>query len=361
MLGHELRNPLAPIATALELMRLQSGNLALVAKSRDIIARQVTLMTRMVDDLLDVSRITRGRIELRRELVDLHTVIERAIEMARPLLDERRHHFEQRLPWGPLRLQGDPMRLAQAIANLLNNAAKYTDPGGRITLEVQASGNEWLIAVKDNGIGLAQDVSERIFDLFVQGEHTPARSRGGLGLGLTLVRTIADLHGGSVAVVSAGIGCGSEFMVRLPSAPGLPTQRPGPGRNMDDAAMAQHILVADDNVDAAESLGYLLRTFGHEVVVVYDGLNAVIEAVRMRPDVIILDIDMPKMNGYDVARHLRTAEGLTDSVLVALTGYAQERDRQRAREAGFDHHFAKPLDVDRLTAVLRTCGGDSIG
>ncbi|MDB5771180.1 MAG: hybrid sensor histidine kinase/response regulator [Burkholderia sp.] len=354
MLGHELRNPLAPIMTSLELMRMHSHDTAQIARSRDMIARQVTLMTRLVDDLLDVSRITRGKIELRKQSVSLETAVDRALEMTRPLIDERCHLLSLTLPDEPLWLFADPTRLSQVLANLLHNAAKYTNAGGCLALTARKEDDELVLAVSDNGIGLDPELREKVFDLFVQGADSIDKARGGMGLGLTLVRSLVHLHGGTVEARSAGPGRGSEFIVRLPL--GKPSveaiERNETESTNFTAGPERTILIVDDNIDAAESLGEFLKAYGHRITITHDGLSAIDKAARLRPDAIILDIGLPNMNGYQVAQRLRSDIGLTSSLLVAVTGYAQERDRVSAQAAGFDHHFAKPLDVNKLAAIL---------
>jgi PAS domain S-box-containing protein len=355
MLGHELRNPLAPIMNSLELMRFHGDAPKQSARLRETIGRQVALMTRLVDDLLDVSRITRGKIQLKMENATLEYIVERAVEIVRPLIDERGHVFTMNLPTQPVSIHCDPARLAQVLANLLHNAAKYTDTGGCITLSAREEMGTLVLAVTDNGIGLAKESQEKIFELFVQDPNSLAKARGGLGLGLTLVRSLVRLHGGEVHVRSEGYGCGSEFTVTLP----IRQPPPGTADSQEDAEPSalhdtprRSILIVDDNVDAAESLGEFLKVSGHTIRIVHDGAAAVNEAVRLQPDVVILDIGMPAMNGYEVAQRLRTEVGLKSSLLLAVTGYAQERDRLTAEAAGFDHHFAKPLDIRKLKAVL---------
>jgi PAS domain S-box-containing protein len=354
MLGHELRNPLAPIMASLELMRIRDQDAGQVARSRDIIARQMALMTRLVDDLLDVSRITRGKIELKMETILLDAVVERALEIACPLIEERRHQFSLTLPSEPVSLLGDPSRLAQVLANLLQNAAKYTDTGGRISLDARVENHQLILTVADNGMGLEPQLREKVFELFVQGANSIERARGGLGLGLTLVRSLVQLHGGTVEARSAGPGQGSQFVITLPLHARAETfcdqdeLRPVG----DGPVNERKILIVDDNLDAAESLGEFLKACGHIVHITHDGASAIDEAIRLRPDAIILDIGLPSMNGYEVAQRLRSMAGLASSLLIAVTGYAQERDRLSAEAAGFDHHFAKPLDVTRLAALL---------
>jgi signal transduction histidine kinase/CheY-like chemotaxis protein len=353
MLGHELRNPLAPVTTALQIMRIHESEPSRVARSREIVERQIEHMTRLIDDLLDVSRITRGKIELREQPLLLSAVIERAIESARPLIDERGHRIALDLPTEPVTFLADPARLAQVFANLLNNAAKYTDVGGRIWLRARAEGNELVVGVKDDGPGLTKELRKRAFDLFMQGPQTRARARGGLGIGLTLVRRLVELHGGTVDALSEGPGRGTEFVVRLPlrlppvadGAP--PTAAVGPG------GPRRRILVVDDNVDAAEALGELLRDFGHEVVTAHDGARALDQARLHRPEIVLLDISMPEMDGFEVAKRIRGDLGLGDALLIALTGYGEDRHRRLAREAGFDQHVTKPVDASKLEELLK--------
>lgn len=354
ILGHELRNPLAPIMNSLELMRIHANDTGQVARSRDMIARQVALMTRLVDDLLDVSRITRGKIELKKERISLGHIVERAVEIVQPLIDERRHHLVLNLPPEPAYLYGDSARLAQVLANLLHNAAKYTDAGGRIVLDASEEASNLVLVVSDNGIGIDRELQDKVFDLFVQDANSLAKARGGLGLGLTLVRRLVQLHAGSVEARSEGHGLGSQFIVTLPlRAPSITAiDQHAATEPTTQSVRPRNILIVDDNVDAAESLGEFLKTSGHRIHVAHDGAEAIREAARVRPDVVILDIGMPAMDGYQVAQSLRTEVGLTSSLLVAVTGYAQEQDRLFAQQAGFDHHFAKPLDIRKLTAIL---------
>jgi signal transduction histidine kinase len=353
MLGHELRNPLAPVTTALQIMRIHESEPSRVARSREIVERQIEHMTRLIDDLLDVSRITRGKIELREQPLLLSAVIERAIESARPLIDERGHRIALDLPTEPITFLADPARLAQVFANLLNNAAKYTDVGGRIWLRAFVDGKELVVGVKDDGPGLSNELRKHAFDLFMQGPQTRARARGGLGIGLTLVRRLVELHGGSVEALSDGPGRGTEFLVRLPlrlppavdgAAPAAAAAAGGPRRR---------ILVVDDNVDAAEALGELLRDYGHEVATAHDGTQALDHARLHRPDMVLLDISMPEMDGYEVAKRIRGELGLGDALLIALTGYGEDRHRRLAREAGFDQHVTKPVDASKLEELLK--------
>jgi signal transduction histidine kinase len=353
MLGHELRNPLAPVTTALQIMRIHESEPSRVARSREIIERQIEHMTRLIDDLLDVSRITRGKIELREQSLLLSSVVERAIESARPLIDERGHRISLDLPTEPVTFLADPARLAQVFANLLNNAAKYTDVGGRIWLRACVDGDELVVGVKDDGPGLTKELRKHAFDLFMQGPQARARARGGLGIGLTLVRRLVELHGGTVEAVSEGPGRGTEFVVRLPLR--LPQAVDGapPAAAVAAAGPRRRILVVDDNVDAAEALGELLRDYGHDVVTAHDGTQALDHARLHRPEIVLLDISMPEMDGYEVAKRVRDELGLSDALLVALSGYGEDRHRRLAREAGFDQHITKPVDSAKLEELLK--------
>jgi signal transduction histidine kinase len=355
LLAHELRNPLAPIRNSLHALQLAGADPAVAARARDMMERQVGHLVRLVDDLLDVSRIMRGKVELRREEVELAAVLARAVETARPLVEAGRHDLTVDLPPEPIRLDADAVRLAQVFGNLLANAAKYTEPGGRIRLSVEAHGPEFVVRVRDTGIGIPADMLARVFDPFVQTDAARNKSQGGLGLGLALVKSLVELHGGAVAAHSAGPGLGSEFVVRLP-ATGSPDRGPrgadrGP-RPGADARTTRNVLVVDDNRDAADSLGTLLRLKGHGVRVVYDGPAAVAAAAEYPPDLVLLDLGMPGMDGYEVARRLRQMPAFRGRTLAAVTGWGQEADRRRTREAGFDHHLVKPIDPAELSALL---------
>jgi PAS domain S-box-containing protein len=359
MLAHELRNPLAPIRNALHVMKQPGASALLLRQVREMAERQAQHMGRLLDDLLDVSRISRGRIELRKELVDVAAVVHRTIEAVRPLLEERRHEVEVALPPGPLRVEADPTRLEQILMNLLNNAAKYTDPGGHIRVSAERDGGEVVLRVRDTGIGIAADMLPKVFDLFVQAERRLDRAQGGVGIGLTLVKRLTELHGGRVEAHSEGPGRGSEFVVRLPAAAEQDRGgEPPAGQRPEDATPhRRRVLVVDDNTDAADSLALLLRLAGQDVRAAYDGPSALALAGEFRPELVFLDIGMPGMDGYEVARRLRQQPGVDGLTLVALTGWGQEEDRDRSREAGFDLHLIKPVEpgaLDRLLAAQGT-------
>jgi signal transduction histidine kinase/CheY-like chemotaxis protein len=354
MLAHELRNPLAPIRNAVELMRQVETGDASFQPTREMVERQVKNLARLVDDLLDVSRITQGNIRLRKEVVDLGTILERAVDATRPLIESRAHELTVDLPQEPVRLEADPTRLEQIVSNLLNNAAKYTMPGGHIRLSAKRYGKEAVIRVRDNGIGVPPDVLGRVFEPFVQSDGSLARSEGGLGIGLTLVRSLVEMHGGRVEASSPGLGQGSEFVVRLPVRVPQTAEITAPVEEASPRSPARpvRVLVVEDNVDAAESLATLLRVWGHDVQVVHDGLEALEAASESRPEVVLLDIGLPGLDGYQVARRLREDVGLDSSLLVAMTGYGQPEDRRRSREAGIHHHFVKPVEPLVLRNLL---------
>jgi CheY-like chemotaxis protein len=315
--------------------------------------RQVKQLVRLVDDLLDVSRITHGKVTLRTESVALEDVVQRAVEEAQPLIDARRHALTISLPPEPVQLEADPSRLAQVLANLLGNAVKYTPPGGSIWLTADRTEHELVIRVRDTGAGLDPELLPHVFDVFVQGDASLDRARGGLGLGLTIVRRLVELHGGRVAATSPGLGEGSEFVVHLPLAP-APAGRTSEPRHAPVAPPrgALRVLVVDDNQDAAEALAAVLRVWGHEVELAYDGVGALDVAARWRPDVVVSDLGLPGMDGYALAKRIRSGPAFGRTLLVALSGYAREGDRRRALEAGFDHHLVKPPDLQALAAVL---------
>jgi len=356
ILAHELRNPLAPIRNALQVMRLAGTDKEVVGQARGLIDRQVGQMVRLIDDLLDLSRISRGRIALRLERVELATVVGAALESSRPFVEEAGHELSVSLPPKPIYLRADLTRLAQVLMNLLNNAAKYTERGGRIELRAERDLDRRVtIRVKDTGVGIPPDMLGRIFEMFAQVDRSLERAQGGLGIGLTLVRTLVDMHGGSVEAHSAGPGLGSEFLVRLPVISGeplavAPQDLEGGGRQ-EPALPKRRILAVDDNRDSAESMAMLLKMIGNDVCTAHDGPGAVAAAASYQPDVVLLDIGLPGMSGYEVARQIRRQrpQGV---VLVAVTGWGQEEDRRRSQEAGFDHHLVKPVDLNALQKLL---------
>jgi len=354
MLAHELRNPLAPMRNALHIMKMPGADAGTVKTSRDMMERQMHQLVRLVDDLLDVSRIIRGKIDLRCEQVDLAVVVARAVETAQPVVDAHGHELSVSLPDPPVLVQADPVRLSQVIANLLTNAAKYTDKAGRIYLSAEREGEGAAIRVRDAGLGISAEFLPHVFDLFAQGDRSLARSQGGLGIGLTLVKRLVEMHGGRVSATSAGENQGSEFTVHLPAlAHAQLAQEAGPGaypRTTD--ALRKRVLVVDDNVDAADSIAMILRMSGYDVRCVYDGHSVLQVAGAYHPDVIVLDIGLPGMSGYDVARQLRQEPQFRETPLVAVTGYGQDEDRRQSREAGFDYHLTKPVDPDALQALV---------
>ena len=354
MLAHELRNPLAPIRNAAQVLRLTAPQEAILQRQRDIIDRQVTHMAHLLDDLLDVSRVTRGNVRLKQQPITLTEVLARAVEAANPLIESRRHALNVSPPSARLHVSGDYDRLIQIVGNLLSNAAKYTEEGGTIWLEAGREGDEAIIRVRDTGVGIAPEMLPKIFDVFTQAERTLDRSQGGLGLGLTLVKNLVQMHGGRVAAHSAGLGRGSEFVVCLPALPETQASgQPEAGAPAQAQTRAHRILVVDDVADTANSLAELLGLFGHEVRTVYEGASVLSIARQFRPDLILLDIGMPGQDGYHVARQIRGDAELKEVLLVALTGYGQEEDRRLARQAGFDHLFTKPVELDALQSLLR--------
>jgi PAS domain S-box-containing protein len=355
MLAHELRNPLAPISNAVQIMRVEGPSGPSFQWSLTVIADQIKHMTRMVDDLLDVSRITRGKVDLQRQLIELADVVSIAVEASRPLLEEYRHHLTVELPNDSVLLDADPARIAQVLSNLLNNAAKYTPERGEISLLASVTRNDVLIRVRDSGIGISPDLLPRMFDLFVQADQSLSRTRGGLGIGLTVVRSLVEMHDGSVSVHSKGSGKGSEFTIRLPR-PSRSVSRGHERSRLDRSGGVgvppRRILVVDDSLKNAASLEVLLRAMGHEVHIAHDGAAALELVRQVRPDVVLLDIGLPLLDGYEVARRCRQDPELRNLVLVALTGYGQEEDRARSRKAGFNAHLVKPVDIDKLRQVL---------
>jgi PAS domain S-box-containing protein len=360
MLAHELRNPLGPMRNALYLMGMPQADAAAVAGARDIMERQLQQIVRLVDDLLDISRIIRGKIELRRERIDLADALRRAVETSGPLLDARGQSLELTLPDEPVPVMGDAIRLAQVVSNLLNNAAKYSTRPGRIGLELERQGGEAVIVVRDEGEGIAPELLPHVFELFVQGDHTLARLQGGLGIGLTLVKRLVEMHDGEVSAASAGRGKGSEFRIRLPlSQESRPAARGGAGES-PAGGRSRRVLVVDDNVDAVDSIARVLRLFGHEVASAHDGPSALARAADFLPEVIVLDIGLPGMDGYEVARRLRAMPAFRRTLIVAATGYGQEDDRRRSRQAGFDHHLTKPVDPEQLRSIIAAGGAHGL-
>jgi PAS domain S-box-containing protein len=351
MLGHELRNPLAPIVTALDLMKLRSSSPT--SREEQVIERQVEHLVRLVDDLLDVSRITRGKVELDCRAIDLQAAVVKAVEMAAPLFEQRRHRFRVDVPTKGMRLHADVARLAQIISNLLTNAARYTPPGGSIALTARREGDFVVLSVADTGIGIDPALLPHVFDLFVQGERSMERADGGLGIGLTLVQNLVRLHGGTVEAVSDGRGRGSEFIVRLPALPDDAPRRAPTAPPLPLGTIApRRIIVVDDNVDAADLTAELLARAGHEVHVAHDGPAALSLAQRVRPEVALLDIGLPVMNGYELADRLRATFGPRAPRLIAITGYGQDHDHARSEAAGFDDHLVKPVPPAVLLARI---------
>jgi CheY-like chemotaxis protein/two-component sensor histidine kinase len=348
---------------ALELLRRSDGTPAEIARARQVLDRQVTHMVRIVDDLLDVSRITQGKVELRKERLELGTVVNAAVELCRPAVDAAGHTLTVSLPDEVIALDADPVRLTQVLVNLMNNAVKFTPSGGHIWLiaettgEMQAGPDQLRIRVRDTGVGIPEDLLPRIFDMFMQGDVSLERTRAGLGVGLTLVKNLVALHGGTVEVRSSGVGSGSEFTVCLPIDPkAQPARRSSHAAEDLRPAKPLRILIADDNDDGREMLGYLLTGEGHSVALAEDGPAAIETARSFHPEVIILDIGMPGMNGYAAARAIRQQPSATTPALIALSGLGQQEDKARAAEAGFDRHFTKPVDVNDLRAYLATVG-----
>lgn len=350
-LAHELRNPLAPIRSCVGILQRQAGESAPVL---DVMERQVHHMVRLVDDLLELSRITSGKVELRMEDVELSTVVEAAIETSRPLVERGRHSFNARVPEEPVYLHADPVRLAQVLSNLVNNAARYTDPGGRIELEAHVDGDEIVVTVSDNGTGISAESLAGVFDMFSQANSRDIRAQHGLGIGLSLVRKLVEMHDGSASARSDGPGLGSEFEVRLPRV-SPPAEQPAPDAPSTER-IAHRVLVVDDNRDAADSLATLLGMVGAEVEVAYDGPHALRLVESFHPRVAVLDLGMPGMSGLDVARRIRREHDADDCALIALTGWGQEADRRLTRAAGFSHHLTKPVDFAEIQAVLSRLG-----
>ena len=351
LLAHELRNPLGPIRHAVKILRARSPSPDELQWATNIIDRQTEHMTRLVEDLLDVSRITRGKIELRQERVDLRAILKAAVEASGALIEKAHHTLKVSLPHESLFVDGDSTRLTQVVTNILDNAAKYTDPGGKIWLSAEREDATALIRVKDTGIGIAPEMLPHVFDMFTQAAHPMERAQGGLGVGLSLVDQLVKLHGGSVSAYSAGPGMGSEFTIRLPVATKASKPAPeAPRREHRDAHC--RVLVVDDNHDSADSLAMLLRMMGHEVETANDAEEALRAGAAFQPGIAVLDIGLPKMNGYDLAQQIRTEPWGKKTVLIALTGWGQEQHRRRSVESGFDHHLTKPVEFDALQNIL---------
>jgi CheY-like chemotaxis protein/two-component sensor histidine kinase len=359
-LAHELRNPLAPIRTAAELLGNPRAGAAELDWARQVIRRQVGHMATLLDDLLDVARITRGKLELRRQPLRLDAVVDTAVEVARPLIDERRIALDVQLPSPAPLLEADPLRLAQVISNLLTNAAKYSDPGGRIALTARHQGAQVEIAVRDDGIGIPREALDSIFQVFSQVQGAMGRSQGGLGIGLSLVKGLVELHGGTVVAHSEGPGRGSEFVVTLPCL--TEPKSTGPEVRIDDPSSdagkpaGRRILVVDDNRDAADSLLVLLQFDGHDVRVAYTGEDALQVAREFEPDVVLLDLGLPDLSGFDVAESLRQDARTAAAQIIALTGWGHDEHRRRARDSGIDHHLTKPVDPEHLARLIAAAG-----
>jgi PAS domain S-box-containing protein len=354
MLSHELRNPLAPIVTALHLLKLRGDNRT--SREQQIIERQVNHMMHLVDDMLDISRITRGKVTLKKGPVDIRDVVARAIEVASPLLEQRKLHFDVDVPSHPIIVDGDDARLTQIFANLLVNAAKYTETGGHVWLNVRADGSEVLVQVRDDGLGIPADLLPKIFDLFVQGTQGAERSSVGLGIGLALVKSLLAMHGGTIQAHSAGPGAGSTFVVRLPLVRVSADETRASPVTASRTATPRRVLVVDDNQDAIVLLDELLSAVGHDVRTAYDAAEALAVVRDFVPDVAVLDIGLPVMDGYALATALREQLGTATPRMIALTGYGQQHDQERSRQAGFALHLVKPIEAQRLLDAIVAVG-----
>ncbi len=357
MLAHELRNPLAPVRNALHLIR--EGNLSTeqMTWATGLMERQISHLTRLIDDLLDVSRITSGKVRLQREAIDLRSAINNAVEAADPLLQARAHRLSVNLPEEAIWLFGDAARLQQVIGNLLTNAFKYTEKGGEILVDAIQDDREVTLRVVDSGMGITSELLPQIFELFIQGDQTIDRSQGGLGIGLTLVRQLVEMHSGRVEAHSEGVGKGSEFVIRLPIISiesESKSKGVGPPPEQRASFQPRRVLIVDDNVDFADSMKVLLEMKRHEVQVAHDGKSAIEAAQAFVPDVVLLDLGLPGMNGYETAQRLRTMAEMRDAILIAVSGYAQEEDRQRAARAGFNVHLKKPVDFQQILEAMQS-------
>lgn len=353
MLAHELRNPLAPIQNAVQIFKHESAGKLNLEEVAGMVERSLSRIVRIVDDLLDVSRITKGKIELRKERLTLQWAVQQAIESVQPLIESRKHDLSVSMPPEEVWVEADPVRIDQIITNLLTNASKYTEPGGKIWLNVERLGNDCVLTVKDNGIGISPEMLPRIFELFVQVDHSLERAQGGLGIGLTLVKRLVEMHGGAVEVHSGGIGEGSEFVVRMRVVPEYTGQRPDNVQsNRSKSENSLRILVVDDNVDTAESLAMLLRIAGHQVTTENTGPKGLQTAISEKPDVVLMDIGLPGMDGCQVAQHIREHPEFAAMKLIAISGYGQEADQRRCQQAGFNHHLVKPVDPMKLQELF---------
>jgi CheY-like chemotaxis protein len=355
-LAHELRNPLAPISNSLHILRMSGELSPATERVREIMERQVNQMVRLVDDLLEVSRITRNKMELRKEPVELAAILRTAVETSRPLIDDLEHQLAISMPTEPITLHADPVRLSQVIANLLNNAAKYTPRGGQIRLSARQENETAVVTVADNGLGIPNDMLPLVFEMFAQVDHSIDRAQGGLGIGLTLAKSLVEMHHGTIEAHSAGLGQGSEFVVRLPlaSVSAQPVELPDTTVRSATNVQPRRIMIVDDTRDSVFVLGKLLEKLGHQVSVNHDAESALHNAGIQRLDIIISDIAMPKMDGYEFARRVRNEPNLKGVVLVALSGYGQESHLKRSKAAGFDHHLVKPVSIEVLQALLDT-------
>jgi PAS domain S-box-containing protein len=354
MLAHELRNPLAPMRNSLEILRLARDNEPVADQAISTMERQINQMVHLVDDLLDVARISRGKIALRRERIELRGVVEQALELCRPLAENLRHDVRVSLPAEPVPLQADGVRLSQVLSNLIHNACKYTEPGGRIDVVAERQGEELVVSVRDTGIGIPPAMLPRVFEMFTQVDRTLERAQGGLGIGLTLARELVEMHGGTIEAHSDGPGCGTEMVVRLPLLVEQAADQERPSSAAGDASRACRVLVVDDNEDSAESLSTLLAMRGHTTSTAHDGPEAIEEAERFRPELVLLDIGLPRMNGLEVCRRIREQAWGKTMIVVALTGWGQEEDRAKSKEAGFDHHLVKPVQIRELTKLMES-------
>jgi PAS domain S-box-containing protein len=351
-LAHELRNPLAPIRNAVQILKAKGSADPEVRWVPELVERQLQHMSRLLEDLLDVSRVAHDKLQLRKQRVELAEVVGTAIETSRPHLDDAGHELTVSLPPGVVQLDADPVRLAQVFANLLGNAAKYTRPGGHIRFTATREGKELVVSVKDDGVGISAEMLPRVFEIFSQGERAPDRAQGGLGVGLALVRGLLELHGGRVEARSEGLGKGSEFVVHLPVLDASPPLEAPAPIEVGKARAARRLLIVDDLRDSADSLAMLMRIMGHEAHTAYDGEEAMARAAQLQPEVVVLDIGMPKPDGFDVCRHIREQPWGKGAVLIALTGWGREDDRRRTEDAGFNHHMVKPVDASALVALL---------